>query len=133
MLTLLQTWTAWVDGANEAVVDAVDFLGMDGYPYFQNAAIGDAADVFWQSVTDTKNAAKGKPVWVTETGWPVSGPKSGAAVPSVANAKKYWHTVACKAFSEVNIFWYAYQDWNQSPSFGIFGQGGAQQYDLGAC
>lgn len=64
----VDTWTAWVDGANEAVVDACDFLGMDGYPYFQNAAIGDAAAVFWKSVEDTENASKGKPVWVTETG-----------------------------------------------------------------
>lgn len=64
----VDTWTAWVDSSNQAVIDACDFLGMDGYPYFQNSAIGDASDVFWQSVTDTKNAAGGKPVWVTETG-----------------------------------------------------------------
>lgn len=64
----VDTWTAWVDGANVAVVDAVDFLGMDGYPYFQKSSIGDASAVFWKSVTDTQKAAKGKPVWVTETG-----------------------------------------------------------------
>ena len=64
----VDTWTAWVDGANTAVVAACDFLGMDGYPYFQSAAIKDAASVFWQSVTDTTNAAQGKPVWITETG-----------------------------------------------------------------
>ena len=68
----VDTWTAWVDGSNSAVVTACDFIGMDGYPYFQNAAIGDAAKVFWQSVTDTKNAAQGKPVWVTETGMFIS-------------------------------------------------------------
>lgn len=54
------------------------------YPYFQNAAIGNAANVFWKSVEDTRNAVNkvspGKWVWVTETGWPVSGPNSGAAV-----------------------------------------------------
>lgn len=129
----VDTWTAWVDGANSAVVTACDFIGMDGYPYFQNTAIGNAAAVFWQSVTDTKNAAQGKPVWVTETGWPISGPNSGAAVPSLANAKTYWNQVACKAFKEINIFWYVYMDWNQSPSFGVFGQGGKQLYDFNAC
>jgi exo-beta-1,3-glucanase (GH17 family) len=129
----VDTWTAWVDGANQAVITASDFHGMDGYPYFQNTAIADAATTFWDSVTATKNVAGGKPVMVTETGWPISGPKSGAAVPSLANAKKYWHTVACKAFKEIDIFWYVYMDWNQSPSFGVFGQGGKQLYDLGSC
>ncbi|KAK5170347.1 uncharacterized protein LTR77_004934 [Saxophila tyrrhenica] len=129
----VDTWTAWVDGANQAVIAASDFLGMDGYPYFQNAAIADAASVFWDSVQATQNVAGGKPVWVTETGWPVSGPNSGAAVPSVANAKKYWNQVACQAFKEIPIFWYAYQDFGASPSFGIFGKGGKKIYDLAAC
>ena len=31
----VDTWTAWVNGSNSAVVDAVDWLGMDTYPYFQ--------------------------------------------------------------------------------------------------
>ena len=64
----VDTWTAWVDGANTQVVTACDFLGMDGYPYFQNSAIKDAATTFWDSVTATKNAAQGKDVWITETG-----------------------------------------------------------------
>lgn len=64
----VDTWTAWVDGANAEVITACDFLGMDGYPYFQNSAIADAATTFWDSVTATKNAANGKPVWITETG-----------------------------------------------------------------
>ena len=106
---------------------------MDGYPYFQNSAIADAATTFWDSVTATKNAAKGKPIWITETGWPVSGPNSGAAVPSVANAKTYWNAIACKAFSQYNTFWYVYQDYNQSPSFGVFNKAGKAIYDLAAC
>ncbi len=129
----VDTWTAWVDSANAEVITASDFLGMDGYPYFQNTAIGDASATFWNSVTATKNVANGKPVWVTETGWPVSGPASGAAVPSLANAKTYWNEVACKAFNEIVIFWYVYQDYASSPSFGIFGQGGKRLYDNAAC
>jgi exo-beta-1,3-glucanase (GH17 family) len=29
----VDTWTAWVDSANEAVIKACDFVGHDGYPY----------------------------------------------------------------------------------------------------
>jgi exo-beta-1,3-glucanase (GH17 family) len=64
----------------------LDTDSFPSYPYFQNTAIENAANVFWQSVTDTRNAVNrvspGKWVWVTETGWPVSGPNSGAAVSS---------------------------------------------------
>jgi glucan endo-1,3-beta-D-glucosidase len=67
------------------------------------------------------------------TGWPVSGPASGAAQPSVANAKTYWNQIACKAFSQYNTFWYVYQDYNQSPSFGVFNKAGKSIYDLAAC
>jgi len=129
----VDTWTAWVDPANAAVITASDFLGMDGYPYFQNTAIKDAATTFWDSVTATQNVAGGKKVWVTETGWPVSGPKSGAAVASSANAVKYWNQVACKAFKQIDIFWYVYQDYSESPSFGIFDNTGNAIYDKVAC
>lgn len=31
----VDTWTAWVNGSNNAVTDASDFIGVDAYPYFQ--------------------------------------------------------------------------------------------------
>jgi glucan endo-1,3-beta-D-glucosidase len=31
----VDTWTAWVNGSNQAVIDACDWIGMDAYPYFQ--------------------------------------------------------------------------------------------------
>ncbi|KAK6433166.1 hypothetical protein LTR95_010655 [Oleoguttula sp. CCFEE 5521] len=133
----VDTWTAWVDNNNKAVITASDFIGLDGYPYFQNAAIADASAVFWNSVTATRNqvnaVSPGKWVWVTETGWPVSGPNSGAAVASVQNAQTYWRSVACQAFNSIHIFWYAYQDYSASPSFGVFGSNGNAIYDLYGC
>jgi len=98
----VDTWTAWVDGANAAVIEAVDFLGMDGYPYFQNVSIhnGHAKNAFWESMHATRAVAQGKKVWLTETGWPVSGSDMGPAVPSVKNAHTYWKEVACQLFKE---------------------------------
>ena len=92
----VDTWTAWVDTANTAVIEACDFLGMDGYPYFQDASIDDANDVFWTSVNNVRDISQGKWVWLTESGWPVSGPTMGSAVPSVANAQTYWWQVMCQ-------------------------------------
>jgi len=70
---------------------------------------------------------------VTETGWPVSGDKYGAAVASVKNAKNYWRTVGCQAFKQVHIFWYVASDYWESPSFGVFNKNGKALYDLGRC
>jgi hypothetical protein len=62
-------------------------------------------------------------VWVTETGWPVTGPKQNQAVASNANARIYWEDVSCSLMkSNINLFYYTLQDVQYStpsPSFGI--------------
>lgn len=63
----------------------------------------------------------------------MSGSNFGAAVPSIGNARKYWREVFCKATSEINIFWYVYQDYSSNPSFGIFNSAGNAIYDLKSC
>ena len=119
----VDTWTAWVDPANTAVIQACDFVGTDGYPYFQGTPEGDGSDVFWTNVTSVRNTVNSvKPgtwVWLTESGWPVSGPSDGAAAPSVNAAQNYWSTVACAAFEGAHTFWYTLQDYTSSPSFGV--------------
>lgn len=123
----VDTWTAWVNGSNDAVINAVDFLGMDAYPYFQNTmsnAIGEGKSLFFDAYQATQGSANGKPVWVTETGWPVSGPDENLAVPSTANAKAYWDAVGCSLFGTTNTWWFTLQDafpTTPSPSFGVVG------------
>ncbi|KAK4961929.1 hypothetical protein LTR10_002422 [Elasticomyces elasticus] len=133
----VDTWTAWVDNANKAVITASDFIGLDSYPYFQKSKISDASAVFWSAVDATRaqvNAVSpGKWVWITETGWPVSGDSLGDAVASVKNAQTYWRTIACACFKSTHVFWYAYQDYSANPSFGVFGSNGKAIYDLYGC
>ena len=123
----VETWNDWTNGSNSAVVQACDFLGMDAYPYFEGTkqnAIADGVARFSDALSATRAAAQGKPVWVTETGWPVSGETVNQAVPSVNNAKAYWQQVGCKLFGSVNTWWYTLQDAapdTPSPSFGIVG------------
>ncbi|PKX89167.1 GPI-anchored beta-1,3-endoglucanase EglC [Aspergillus novofumigatus IBT 16806] len=123
----VDTWTAWVNGSNSAVIDACDWLGFDGYPYFQNTmanSISDAKALFDEAVAKTEAVAKGKEVWITETGWPVSGKTENLAVANLANAKTYWDEVGCPLFGKTNTWWYILQDANPvtpNPSFGIVG------------
>ena len=123
----VDTWNDWVNGSNSEVVAAVDWLGFDGYPYFESTIENDienAEELFFKSYDATVAAAQGKDVWVTETGWPVSGPESGDAVASVENARKFWEKVACKIVGKVNTYWYTLQDAFPivpAPSFGVVG------------
>ena len=121
----VDTWTAWVNGSNSAVINAVDWLGVDAYPYFQNTEansiqVGNAT--FFEAYYNTTNVAGKKDVWVTETGWPVYGATENQAVASDQNAQTYWQQTGCSLFDNINTYWYTLQDYGANPSFGIVGQ-----------
>jgi len=121
----VDTWTAWVLSENAGVVGAVDWLGHNSFPYFESTLanpIENAETVFYNALSATEGVSQGKPVWVTETGWPVEGPTSNQAVASVANAQSYWKQVGCDLFGSRNTWWYTIADSNvnqQDISFGI--------------
>ena len=124
----VDTWTVWVNSSNDEVISACDFIGMDSYPYFEtdvsNNSISLGYDVFFQTLNNTLAAVGDKPVWITETGWPVSGDTSLLAVASIPNAQTYWDAVGCVLFGKINTWWYTLQDaypTTPTPSFGIVG------------
>jgi len=123
----VDTWTAWVNSSNDAVISACDWIGMDAYPYFQNTMsndITDAKSLFFEAYDNTVAAAEGKDVWITETGWPISGKTENLGVPSLENAQTYWDEVACETVGKYNTFWYTLQDaypTTPNPSFGLVG------------
>ncbi|CAD0082586.1 unnamed protein product [Aureobasidium vineae] len=152
----VDTWTAWVDSANTEVVKASDFIGLgestsasittarhttnillDAYPYFEGSSIENASNAFWSAINKVRGVvdkvSPGKWVWVTETGWPVSGSKYGNGVASVKNAQTFWKQIACAAFKQVHIFWYVHQDYQASPSFGVIDRNGNAIYDQQSC
>ncbi|TGO16618.1 hypothetical protein BTUL_0026g00720 [Botrytis tulipae] len=123
----VDTWTAWVNGSNSAVAEALDWVGMDAYPYFQDTeanGVSEGKSLFNSALAATQSAT-GKTVWVTETGWPVTGATAGDGVASADNAKTYWDDVGCPNFGKINMYWYTLQDQNAAssvtPSFGIVG------------
>ncbi|GAB7349650.1 hypothetical protein MBLNU459_g0326t1 [Dothideomycetes sp. NU459] len=121
----VDTWNSYVNSSNAAVIDACDFIGVDAYPYYQTTYTNDISDggsLFFSAYDQTVAAANGKPVWVTESGWPVSGPTENLAVASTANAETYWQDVACQLESRgINFWWYILVDSGASPSFGVTG------------
>lgn len=135
----VDTWTQWVNPANNVLITATDFVGMDAYPYFQAVSIDNAINVFMQSLTATKDyvhsVKAGVPLWITETGWPVEGETfGGVAVASPRNARRYWRGLMCSGLlKHFNVLWYVDQDWWMSPSFGMFGQDGKRIYNQAHC
>ena len=72
------------------IVDACDVILANCYPFWEGCNIDYASVYLKQMYTVTKNAAKGKPVIITETGWPNQGDSTKDAVPSTENAMKYF-------------------------------------------
>lgn len=133
----VDTWTAFANDSNSALIEACDWLGMDAYPYFEDThpnAVSNGASLFRDALQKTQGAAGDKEVWITETGWPVSGKTVGSAEPSAENAERFWRDVGCPLFEETNVWWYTLQDAapdTPNPSFGIVEEtGGEPLYDL---
>jgi glucan endo-1,3-beta-D-glucosidase len=109
----VDSWSAWANESNSAVVDAADFIGTDLYPYYEKDltnTIDNAKTIFDTLLKNVTDSAGNKSVWLTETGWPVSGPNFGSAVPSVDNARAYWERVGCQVFGKMNVWWYNLRD-----------------------
>lgn len=113
----VDTWDAWTNATNKPVLDAIDFIGVNEFPYYESGKgndIKNAGRLFDRAFDAVLGVAGGKPVWLTETGWPTTGPNWDLAVPSVENAKYYWNEIGCRRlFGKVPAaFWYTLRDSN---------------------
>lgn len=129
----VDTWTAYVNNTADPLIETLDWLGMDTYPYFENQkpnGIENGKALYDAALQKVQGAGGGKPVWITETGWPVVGPTENKAVASTNNAKDYYQKVGCPMFGKSNVWWYTLEDAGASPSFGLMGADGKPTFDL---
>ena len=128
----VDTWQIWLDPKyGQRLLPNVDFVGMDDYPYWENMANDESASNITGNYEKVVASVKGKPVWITETGWPVNAPanSSNPAKPGLSEASQYWQSVGCGwAFGKINTWWYIYNDLQavsaskakpKQPSFGL--------------
>lgn len=131
----VDTWTAWVNGTNQAVIDAVDWVGSDAYPYFQSTmanSIDDAPKLFWEAYNVTAQAT-GKEVWITETGWPVQGKDMNLAKANRQDAQTYWNQIGCALLGNYKTWWYMLRDADPTApetEFGVVDANLKPYYDL---
>ncbi len=123
-----------------AVIEAVDYLMVHIYPYWewpQGVPIENAA---WHTVNTYRQIeaqAGGKRVVIGETGWPASGPANGAAVASPENQRRYMREFLSLAQQEaIEFYYFAPFDelWKAEggvgPYWGFMGPDRRNKYDL---
>lgn len=72
------------------LVDACDVVLANCYPFWEGFPIEEATGHLSRMYALAKEAAKGKKVIITETGWPDEGSNTAGAVPSEVNAMVYF-------------------------------------------
>ncbi|WP_372754123.1 MFS transporter [Mariniflexile sp.] len=72
------------------LVKACDVILVNCYPFWEGCHIDEASTYLKQMYEVAKKAANGKPVMITETGWPNKGTNTNKAEPSEINAIKYF-------------------------------------------
>jgi len=93
---------------DNTVINASDVLYMNSFSYWEGVRIEDAARTFIEHVNVLKSHAKGKPIVVSETGWPTAGNTIGGAVPGNNQLKTYLNGVVCGLKnSGIPIYWFS--------------------------
>ena len=124
----VDTWN--VLAAHPNVIQAVDVVLANIYPFWEDATASNALGTLQSDYAQILQASGGKPLLIAETGWPSSGAPSAqapAAIPSPSNQLAYFLAAQQWArANNINIIWFeAFSEpwkanYNDYPSWGIF-------------
>ena len=90
------------------LVAACDVILANCYPFWEGANIKIAGYYLQEMYRKTVEAAQGKKVIITETGWPSIGTKVGGAEPSKENVMTYYvKTQLWAQYEEVDVFYFS--------------------------
>jgi GPH family glycoside/pentoside/hexuronide:cation symporter len=95
------------------LVDACDLLLANCYSFWEGCRIDQASGYSKQMYLVAKEAAKGKKVIITETGWPDKGTASGQAQPTAENAMRHFINIQNWARQE-NIETFYFSSFDES-------------------
>ncbi|EJD05096.1 glycoside hydrolase [Fomitiporia mediterranea MF3/22] len=130
-------------GDISSVADEVDFFMINNFPYFaQNAENGGSKsswDSFVNGIDYFESIAKGRPLLVTQTGWPSNkdlfAPNSKDIDASVSSEQAYWVLLDSHCgdfFKPKNIGW-MWRSFNDDMSgWGAYDSNGKQKWKLSA-
>ena len=104
-VTTVERFQEW--RAHSELIDAVDVVFANYYPFWDGVAVEDAVPVVHDWHSQLRMLAGAKEVVVAESGWPDAGAPTGGAVASPENAARYFLTFASWARAEqVDSFYF---------------------------
>jgi len=90
------------------LIDACDVILVNCYPFWEGCNIEQSSIYLKQMYAVTQQLAKGKPVIITETGWPNRGDRLESAQPTENNAMKYFiDTSNWAQKNEIPLFYFS--------------------------
>jgi exo-beta-1,3-glucanase (GH17 family) len=90
------------------LVEVSDVILANCYPYWEGCSIEHSLNHMQQMFGQASDAGRGKPVIITETGWPSQGEGYKGATPSAENAMKYFiNTQVWSAKQDIEIFYFS--------------------------
>ena len=119
------------------VAEACDVILANCYPFWEGYSIAKATAYLTQMYDVAKNAAKGKHVIITETGWPNAGENFDQAIPSEGNSMQYFVNTQTWAntnhidlfhFSSFDESWKVNEEGNVGDQWGLWDQNEKLKY-----
>ena len=90
------------------IADACDVILANCYPFWEGCPAEHALLYMKDMYRRSTQAANGKPVVISETGWPNIGTPEGGALPSETNAMKYFiDTFRWAEEDGIEVFWFS--------------------------
>jgi len=113
-MVAVDTAVAMIAHGKEGLCGASDYVAVNAHPFFDgNVAAADSGEWLLHQMQELSTVC-GKPVLITETGWPTQGSSNGKAVPSVQNQKAALSSM--KSTVSSNVIWFtAFNDmWKEN-------------------
>jgi exo-beta-1,3-glucanase (GH17 family) len=91
-----------------AITELCDVILCNCYPFWEGCPMDNSLDYMKQMYYQAKDAANGKPVLITETGWPSQGENLKGAVPGEQAARNYFiNTQLWSANDNIPVFYFS--------------------------
>ncbi|SEC77207.1 glycoside/pentoside/hexuronide:cation symporter, GPH family [Tenacibaculum sp. MAR_2009_124] len=112
-----------------SLVEVSDVILVNCYPFWEGSSIEDTSSYLKKMYAVTEKVAKGKPVIISETGWPNQGESFEGAQPSEINAMKYFinainwsqhKNIPMFYFSSFDESWKVHQEGDVGSRWGIW-------------
>lgn len=117
-----ETWDMWI--AHPELAEAVDYIAVHILPYWEGIAVEDAVDYVFYRYKAMQEAFPGKPIVITEVGWPSDGQPFKHAMPSLTNQAQFLREFLNRAAKE-KIIYYVIEAFDQPWKIAREGSSGA--------